>query len=151
MDLKYGLSMEIKLKPQIEKITGPLTQTRQYDVMDYYNDTCYVELKCRKCLKNTYTTTMVGMNKIEFALKDPTKDYYFFFNFIDGLYYWKSDFEKITTFEQSLGGRSDRGKPEIRNYLYIPITELIEASDCHCSSPSCCSRKTPDETCVKCC
>jgi len=121
-DLAWGLSNEKLLKTSIEKVTGPLKHTADYHVFDYYNNTCYVELKSRNCQAKHYDTTMIGMNKIN-KCKEPTKDYYFFFKFDDGLFYWKY---QVNDFDIKIGGRYDRGRPELNKYMYIPITELVE-------------------------
>jgi hypothetical protein len=121
-DLAFGLNNEKLLKNRIQQITGTLKHTPVYHSFDYYNNTCFVELKSRNCNFDKYDTTMIGMNKIKKCI-EPTKDYYFFFSFADNqLLYWKY----ITTdFEIKQGGRFDRGKPELNDYLYIPIKELI--------------------------
>jgi len=118
--------MESKLKSSIEKITGSLIQTQEFHPYDYKNisSTIFVELKCRNCFKNTYPTTMIGMNKIA-KIKpenDRTSEYYFFFNFHDGLYYWKYC---NNDFDIKIAGRYDRGNPELNKYLFIPINNLI--------------------------
>jgi len=122
-DLALGLSNEVLLKKDIEKVTGPLKHTPQYHVFDYYNNTCYVELKTRNCDLKKYDTTMIGMNKINKCNK--CNNYYFFFKFNDGLYYWKYDFKKIVDFDIRIGGRYDRGRPELNKYLYIPTNLLV--------------------------
>jgi hypothetical protein len=113
--------MEIKLKGSIETITGPLIHTQEFHPYDYKNisGNLFVELKCRNCLKNTYPTTMISMYKIN-KMK-PENEYYFFFNFHDGLYYWKYT---INTFDIKTGGRYDRGNPELNKYLFIPVNKL---------------------------
>jgi len=126
-DLAWGLSNEVLLKTSIERVTGPLKFTGVYHVFDYFNDKSFVELKSRNCKSNTYPTTMVGMNKITFLKKNLDKEYYFFFKFEDGLFYWKYC-EKIVDFDIKVGGRYDRGRPELNKYLYIPITELTSVA-----------------------
>lgn len=50
-----------------------------------------IELKSRRVYKLTYDDTAIGVTKIHKALADTTKDYYFVFKFINGLYYTKID------------------------------------------------------------
>ena len=64
---------------------------------------------------------MVGLNKISRSLADENRLYKYYFLFTDGLYCW--DFHK-GEFEVSKGGRRDRGRPEIKDYAYIPIKYL---------------------------
>ena len=129
-DHSFGFKNEVILKESIEIITGPLNQLGRWSPFDYSNHTTFVELKSRNCLSTKYPTTMVGMNKI----KECTAgfDYYFFFKFIDGLFYWKYSPNKYVV---RTGGRSDRGRVEINDYLYIPVNdlELVPSVNIYCS------------------
>ena len=125
--LTYKL-MEYKLQPRIEKITGCLKKTTHpFATFDYTspNESVLVELKCRNCKKNKYDTTMIGMNKIKKIKND--NEAYFFFHFDDGLFYWK--YKSDHNFQIIWGGRNDRGRSEMSDYLHIPVKELIEAPD----------------------
>ena len=64
---------------------------------------------------------MIGYNKIKKAL-ELNEDVYFIFNFTDGIYYYKFDRDKELEVKQ--GGRFDRGRPEIKDYCFIPIEIL---------------------------
>ena len=48
-------------------------------------------MKSRRVYRLTYKDTAIGVKKIETALADKTRDYYFVFKFVNGLYYWKFD------------------------------------------------------------
>ena len=91
-----------------------------YAIMDYHCSCCLVELKSRNIKKNTFETTMVGMNKINYALKSK-KMSYFVFEFTNGLYYWILNKEELKTFEIKKGGTTKRGEIEEKDYLYILI------------------------------
>ena len=69
---------------------------------------------------------MIGMNKIikarALTISNPDVRIYFFFKFTDGCYGWKYDINTILP--QRLGGRCDRGRDEIKEYNYIPISLL---------------------------
>jgi hypothetical protein len=121
-DHLFGFRNEVVLKESIEKITGPLNQLGRWDPFDYANDKCFVELKSRNCMSNTYQTTMVGMSKISACTE--LFDYYFFFKFNDGLFYWKY---QVNDFDIKISGRYDRGRPELNKYLFIPINKLSVA------------------------
>lgn len=118
-DYQFGIQNEISLKESIENITGTLNRTTKYHSFDYVGTGVFVELKSRNCLSTTYDTTMVGMNKINKIKSNLI--YYFFFKFIDGLFYWKY---RPNEYLINQGGRYDRGKAEIRDYLYIPVKDL---------------------------
>ena len=64
---------------------------------------------------------MIGYNKIKKAL-ELNEDVYFIFNFTDGIYYYKFDRDKELEIKQA--GRRDRGRPEIKDYYFIPIEIL---------------------------
>jgi len=52
----------------------------------------------------------------------------FFFQFIDGLFYWRFKADQLPLLRFDSGGRQDRGKFEIKQYCYIPIRELQKLS-----------------------
>lgn len=123
-DMKFGIEKEINQLGLIKSaIDINLKRSMKTNAtFDYYSDNTLAELKSRRNNHNTYPTTMVGYNKIEYALKHPEKQAYFCFCFLDGLYYYK--FSKDDKLEVRLGGRRDRGKDEIKEYCYIPISLL---------------------------
>jgi hypothetical protein len=90
--------------------------------MDFKSDNIYFEIKSRRCKHNTYNTTMIGYNKIQWVLNNNIKDVYFIFVFQDGDYYYK--YNPTDNFDIDIGGRNDRGKPEYKKYFYIPINKL---------------------------
>ena len=122
-DLAFGNKNEISCKALIETITGELTQTEPFHLFDYYNDEYLVELKARRNDYAKYPTTMVGLNKIDKAKREQFKKCMFCFKFFDGLYYHLYDSKM--KYEIKKGGRCDRGCPEIKDYVYIPIAKLI--------------------------
>ena len=126
IDLRYGYLNEQNtiqmlrdfFKMDLQKTSG------EYHPYDFVCGDTYFELKTRRCRKNTYPTTMVGFNKIKEAQNSPMNEYYFVFKFNDGVYYWK--FDPTKTYNPCVGGRCDRGKPEYKDYYYLPIEELTE-------------------------
>lgn len=92
-------------------------------LFDYEGEKICVELKTRRNVYNKYPTTMIGVNKLLYC-KDKDKEFYFCFLFTDGLYYWKYDVNDLEKLTYSKGGRSDRGRYEIKDYAYIPIEML---------------------------
>ena len=90
----------------------------QYNIFDLKNKKITAELKTRRVSKERYPDTMIGHNKICRALCDTTDmEYQFFFIFTDGLYVW--DFHP-DEYSVRKGGRTDRGKDEIKDYAFIP-------------------------------
>ena len=82
---------------------------------DFVGEGIYVELKSRTCKKNTYETTCISVCKIEYAkLHCHESDFYFVFNFLDGVYYWKYNQEQPLSYNNIYN---------IPHY-FIPITYL---------------------------
>lgn len=122
---KIGRENEIYLLNVIKtEIDNTLTLCKnKYSVIDYISNNTLVELKSRRNAYKTYPDTMVGVNKINYMLKDRRKGYCVF-SFTDGIYYIEITRDIVKDFRKALGGRSDRGKVETNNYYYIPINML---------------------------
>jgi hypothetical protein len=121
-DLTFGFKNEKSCKALIETITGELTQTEPFALFDYFNETYLVELKARRNNHDTYPTTMVGKNKIDKAGREQFKKCMFCFKFFDGLFY--HIYDPHINYQVKKGGRCDRGCPEIKDYVFIPINKL---------------------------
>ena len=124
-DYKFGITQENILLPLLKKtFENSLEKTKnKYCRYDFEGDSILIELKSRRCQSNTYPTTMIGNNKLQMAKKQ-SKDVYFCFGFTDGLFYHK--FENDNEYHIEKGGRYDRGKAEINDYVYIPISQLTK-------------------------
>ena len=83
-----------------------------------------LELKSRRIIHNRYPDIMIGLNKVEEAIKHSKNfDYYLLFLFKDGLYKWK--YAKGKKYDIRMGGRMDRGKDERKMCAYIPTKDLV--------------------------
>ena len=126
-DLEFGLKSEDKILSLLHnKIDVDIIKTSAFHSFDYFlasNDT-YYELKTRRCSHDQYPDTMVGKNKLTFALANPDNKYVFLFNFTDGLYY--HNWSKDNLYNIKIGGRYDRGRPELNEYFYIKKADLIK-------------------------
>jgi len=125
-DLVFGRNKEISEIVKIRnKLSKKLKPTNSFFVYDYVSPECYVELKSRRNNLNTYSTTMIGKNKMDYA-ETSDRPVYFVFSFIDGLYYWKYTKEDIQNGNVifDIGGRSDRGRDEYKEYAYIKTNIL---------------------------
>ena len=128
VDLSFGKVSEIDHLNTLQSFFKDTTlkRTKEYFEFDYEGINILIELKTRSNNKDKYEDTMIGANKIKKAkqLIKENKELgvYFLFAFTDGLFYWKYD--PLFTLKTQLGGRSDRGKPEIKSYAYIPVAEL---------------------------
>lgn len=89
--LKKGREAEKIIYKKIQsKFTNVKKSKDRYDPIDFYdteNNICF-ELKSRNNTKNKYRTTAIGYNKLKHFLEQ-TKytDFYFIFDFLDGVYY----------------------------------------------------------------
>jgi hypothetical protein len=100
-DILFGEKSEVKLMNRIEELVQcPISRQGGFNIMDYTNanKTVYVELKTRRINHNAYPTAIIGKNKILFC-SDPTKNYYFVFCYLDGVFYIKYDAQLFSTFE----------------------------------------------------
>jgi len=124
-DYSFGVQKEVELLPILRKFFSDETiiQLDRHNIFDYKGDNKYIELKSRNNSYNKYPTTMIGYNKIKKAL-EVDEEVYFVFNFTDGVYYYQFDRDKELEIKQA--GRNDRGRPEIKDYYFIPIEILKE-------------------------
>ena len=124
-EISFGKASEVKNLDALKSVVPDIVPTpSRYFPFDYSSSTSYVELKTRKFKKDKYPTTIIGMNKIEYAKQNPDKDYYFAFCFEDGLYYIKYHPALFEGFSVTKCYRRDRGvKHTVTN---IPVDMLIK-------------------------
>ena len=130
-DTALGDRYESRIQPTLEGIFGRLTrrsETDRYDAFDFSNDRVYIETKCRRVDKDWYPTTMVGEDKVLKGLQLMLQGYkvYFVFGFRDGDFIWELNRDQ---YEVSYSGRTDRGKPEIKSYCFVPVKYLTNLID----------------------
>lgn len=99
----------------------------RYNLFDFIGEKCYIELKSRRNTHNKYPDTMIGCNKIEFAM-NTDKTIIFCFLFTDGLFYYIFNKDDIINKKLNFrtGGRCDRNVNEYKDYCYIPISLLTK-------------------------
>ena len=124
-DLEYGFLKEKEILPILQSHFNDdsIHKLNQNNEFDFKGDNKYIELKSRRNIYNKYSTTMIGLNKFDRALT-LSEEIYFVFSFDDGLYYYK--FNKENKFEIKQGDRRDRGRNEIKDYVFIPIESLLK-------------------------
>jgi len=124
-DYDFGKHQEAELFSRIKNKFGEgLKQNEdRYALFDFNDDTTFIELKSRRCKHDTYTDTMIGLNKVNFAINNPACECIFLFNFTDGIYYFKhsADYNYIKRF----AGRKDRFRDERKTYAFIPKEHLL--------------------------
>ena len=128
-DLEFGAKSEDRTKAIIEKFLCITLKSSsdKYAVFDYYNDKTFIELKTRRIKHNQYKSLMFGYNKFKKGLEhiNDGKDVYFFFNCLDGIYYWKLTNESKSNITIGTGGRWDRGKQEIQQLVFVGTQNLV--------------------------
>jgi hypothetical protein len=121
-DYSYGLSQEENMYTKLKSKYGEdLVKMPRYCKYDFINNNYYIELKSRRCLKNTYPTTMIHVNKLQ-NLKH--KKLILCFRFIDKDCYY--EYNQNDNLVITGGGRADRGMHEYGQYCYIPIELLTD-------------------------
>ena len=128
-DYKVGVKSEEMNLTALKQLDASLERVKdKFAPFDYANqgNNILVELKTRTNKKDAYPTTMIPLTKVRIAERNPEKTYYFAFCFLDGLYYIKYEKTLFDTFEVKEGGRFDRGRPELNQYVYIPV-ELLSS------------------------
>ena len=131
VDFELGTTTEINILSIIQKHFNDITIVRsldRYANFDYTNNRdILIELKTRSNEHNKYEDTLISVVKINKAkLLCKTQSIYFFFKFIDGLYYWK--YNKYDKLNYRIGGRSDRSNKynEKKMYSHIPTNLLTK-------------------------
>jgi hypothetical protein len=125
-DLTYGTTNETTVLDKLQTFFGQTLQRQGgYEVMDYTNPgrTIYVELKTRRIRHDQYPTAIIGLNKVMWCQKDPSKEYYFVFCYTDGIYSIKYDPLVFNNFQRNLEyyrGERDDCINHAQSIVYIP-------------------------------
>jgi hypothetical protein len=130
-DYKFGTNNEVKAHEKLEKVFKTSLHHRTEDPFtqfDYDNgSSLFVELKTRRIRHDMYQTAIIGRNKVAIAAANPDKNYWFCYNYSDGLYgipYDEEKFSKYKMSEYSRGDRSDYHNISQMCY-FIPREDLI--------------------------
>ena len=118
----FGSAQEEQLKPFLEQYFGKeLEHTDKWDPFDFVGPNIKVELKSRRNTYSKYPTTIVGIYKIN-KIRECDGEHYFVFNFTDGIYFWRYNWDDMSRFKTIDIKRHDRNKAH--KYLSIPIEQL---------------------------
>ncbi len=122
-DLVFGKLKEVEIKEILEGFFNTkLNTSSKYNLIDFYNDEIYIELKSRRNTYNKFNTTIIGSNKIDYV-KTLNKKCYFVFCYLDGLYYieYSNLFDSFDLCEEYI---FRDGKKELKTNYHIPIEYL---------------------------
>lgn len=129
VDEKFGFSKEDEYYEILKSVFDNTLEKvdNRYNLFDFLGEKCYIELKSRRNTHNKYPDSMVGHNKIQFAM-NTNKTIIFCFLFTDGLFYYKFNKDDVINkkLRMASGGRCDRGVNEYKDYYYIPINILTK-------------------------
>lgn len=129
-DFEFGITEENNLLDKFAKrFDADLVKTPKNHIFDFKSEKYLIELKTRRNTKDQYPDTMIGQNKIDYAIDHcDTNIFIFAFSFIDGLFYYEFNKDDLENggIRIGKGGRSDRGKCEFKSYCYIKTSLLIK-------------------------
>jgi hypothetical protein len=129
----FGLSSETRLLNTFSKFFKCKLKLTKYrnSLFDYESadeSKVKIELKTRRCCKDAYPTTILGVNKCSEGLKliEEGYDIYFAFKFEDGLYYYQ--LTNNSPSEYTVGNITShrRGLCESKTHAFIPTTLLTK-------------------------
>jgi len=110
-DYSFGTQSEVKAHKRIEDfLETPLIHKGGMAIFDFSNanGTVHADLKTRRISHDKFPTAIIGSNKVEFAQNHPDSEYWFIYNYLDGLYGVQYDKDLFSTFEQTSYQRGER-------------------------------------------
>lgn len=129
-DYAFGMNHEEKNTELLSKVfKKPLIRRGGCATFDYDDGGLLsVELKSRRIRHDAYPTTLIGLNKVEWAASNPTRQCWFCWNYVDGVYglaYDKDLFDTFSVTEYSRGDRPDyHNRPQ--KVVWIPREHLTK-------------------------
>lgn len=130
-DYALGTANEVPVQKKLEKFLGePLVRRGGMALFDYDNNNetkmIFSEVKTRRIRHDAYPTAIIGANKVNEAQRNPNNTYWFFFDYVDGLYGIKYDEEKFSQYERTEYSRGDRADFHNRpqECFFIPSGDL---------------------------
>lgn len=130
-DYALGTANEVPIQKKLEKFLGePLVRRGGMALFDYDNNNetkmIFSEVKTRRIRHDAYPTAIIGANKVNEAQRNPNNTYWFFFDYVDGLYGIKYDEEKFSEYERTEYSRGDRADFHNRpqECFFIPSGDL---------------------------
>lgn len=129
LDLNFGKLKEVEIKEILETYFNiKLNTSNKYNLIDFYNDDIYIELKSRRNTYEKYNTTIIGSNKIDY-IKTLNKKCLFVFNFTNGLYYieYSNIFDSFDINEEIIF-RDNKKELKINYHIPIEFLKKIDVS-----------------------
>jgi len=96
-DLIYGMKNEIVvldiLKSSLPYCNDITKTNNKFHAVDYQSDITNCELKSRRIKHDDFPTALINCSKIEFMKRDGREHNYLVWNYLDGIYYLKVEFD----------------------------------------------------------
>jgi hypothetical protein len=127
-DYKFGIANEIPVQQKLEKfLNTSLVRRGEMALFDYDNTKIFGEVKTRRIRHDAYPTAIIGANKVNEAQRNPKNTYWFFFDYVDGLYGIKYDEGQFSQYERTEYSRGDRADFHNRpqECYFIPSGDLV--------------------------
>jgi len=135
-DYKFGMASEETNKNVLEKVFNTSFTRRggmvtfDYDNLDMPTKptTIYAELKTRRINHDKYPTALIGANKVWVASQNPDAEFWFVYNYTDGIYGIKYEKELFGSFNHGdfqRGERSDKNDMP-QDCYFIPYEYLLK-------------------------
>jgi hypothetical protein len=131
-DIAFGTASEMTNHDLLQLyLDTTLERKGGYAVFDFENPnkTVFVELKSRRIKHNTYTTAIIGLNKIAFSDHLPEAEFWFAFCYSDGLFiikYDKAVFDTLEVCHDYIRGPRSDANNRADSVVFIPITLLTK-------------------------
>lgn len=122
-DFQDGMRAEARVYSQLKEFDPTVKSTYTSCVVDFVSEDRIYELKKRNCKKNTYPTTIVGYNKLQYADKQD-KRLVLLFEFTDGLYYCEYTKDMIYSVQKFVRNKRSDYNDHRKDYVYIPVEQL---------------------------
>lgn len=119
-DIEFGLKQEdLVYKRLVDFFKKDLKKTTTYEKWDWIDeDNTTYELKSRRCMSSSYSTTILPIHKLI-----ENKKQVFIFNYLNGIYYINNDDNKFNSYKRT-NILDSRCGAEVLHYL-IPIQDLL--------------------------
>ena len=128
-DYTFGTANEANKLPRVEEyLKCKLYHKGGKSTFDYDNGkNIYADLKTRRIPHDEWPTALIGANKVTMARINPHCDFWFFYDYDDGLFAVKYEKEKFAKYECRMYKRGDR--EDYHNHAaetyFIPREDLV--------------------------
>lgn len=134
-DIAFGTASEITNHDLLQLyLDTKLERKGGYAVFDFEspNKTIFVELKSRRIKHDTYTTAIIGLNKVAFSDHISDAEFWFAFCYSDGLFvikYDKAVFDTLEVCHDYIRGPRNDAHNKPQSVVFIPVELLTKVDE----------------------